>query len=118
MRGSDDLYRLSLDLEGAGVRVGAQSAKAIRKAAEEARRIAQSLAPVESGATRDSIRVKYLGSGGSGSMTALILATSRAATFQEYGTSVQRPQPYMAPAGDRVAPGLVRALEQIASGIL
>lgn len=98
--------------------LGARASAAVRKTAYDIEADAKALAPVDTGALKNSISTDLEGDGRNASMTAEIGPTVDYAIFQEYGTSRTAPQPFMRPAFDRRAPGLAAAFEQIAGEIL
>lgn len=120
---TDKLRELAADLEKAAPRVGAAASAAIRKGSAELTRTAKSLAPKRlapkrTGALAASIEASIYGDGRSSILTAVVGPTERYGLFQERGTSRHAAQPYMGPALEAVAPGVVAALEKAASEAL
>lgn len=116
-----DVYELSAlaaTLRASGPRVGTRVSQAVRKSALDVERGAKMLAPVDTGNLRNSISTTITGSGSAASISADIGPTANYGAYLEYGTSRMRPQPYMGPALDRVEPGFVAAIEQLASRII
>jgi len=113
-----ELLTLSKALQLSSGRVGPKVSAALRKTAKDIEADAKSLAPTATGALRDSITSTVTGDGRFGSMTAEIGPTSFYGGFQEEGTSVMAPTPYLRPAFDRRAPGLEKAFGVIAGDIL
>lgn len=113
-----EVRALAFQLQSSAGRVGALASAAVRKTAFDIQADAQALAPVDTGALRNSISVDITGDGRSLSMTAEIGPTVEYGIFQEYGTSTQPGKPYMGPAFDRRAPLLDAAIAQIIDGIL
>lgn len=88
IKGLDKLFR-SLDIERA-VEVGIE--KGIARSAELVLQTAKFYCPVDTGALRESIRAEI-------SKTGFEVGTDLYyAKFVEFGTSKQRPQPYLYPA--------------------
>lgn len=115
---TDKLRELAADLEKAAPRVGAAASAAIRKGSAELTRTAKSLAPKRTGALAASIEASIYGDGRSSILTAVVGPTERYGLFQERGTSRHAAQPFMGPALEAVAPGVVAALEKAASEAL
>lgn len=106
---------LSSRLATAGPRVGAVGAAALRKTALDIEADAKVLAPVDTGALRNSISHDFAGDGRNGSMTAEIGPTVDYGIYQEFGTSVMAPQPYLGPAYDRRVGPYCQALALLAA---
>lgn len=105
---ASQLADLAADLGEAGPKAKRASSRDMTKIAAQLRDDAKADAPVDTGETRDSIRVH----GREGYRE--VVATSRAAFFQEFGTSSHPPQPFMWPNADKAAERLMEAMEQIA----
>lgn len=97
-----------------GARLGATGSAVLRTAAYGIQADAQALAPVDTGTLRASISTTLTGDGRGGTMTAEIGPTVEYGIYQEYGTSTQPGQPYMAPAFDRRVPAFQQALIALA----
>jgi len=110
------LSALATELAARGAKVGAQVSTATRKAGAEVERASKILAPVDTGYLRSSISTTITGGGNSSQVAAEVGPTANYGIYVEEGTSRMRPQPYMGPALDRVAPMWVAAIRQIASG--
>lgn len=102
---ADDLRAFAADLAAAGPKVQRASEKALVDTAEAIAQRARSLVPVQTGATRASIRVT--GSGAERTVTA-----GGAAPYLEFGTSSMAPHPFLYPATDAEEPRLTAALER------
>ena len=68
---------------------------------------AQSIAPVESGDLREGLRLVRRGE------VAIIETTTRYAAYQEFGTSVMAPNPFIRPTVDQWEPRLVGEVEKV-----
>lgn len=110
-----EVRKLAVDLSAAALSVRGKAAVAIRKAAYDVQAGGQMLAPVDTGATRNSIGVDFDTSGG---LTADIGPTTAYAPYLEFGTGRMSPRPFMGPAADAVLPSLEAALSQIGGNIL
>ena len=93
--------------------IGAAAASVVRKTSGAIVTTAKQLAPVDTGATRDSIGADIEGDGRYASMSAVIGPTTEHAPVVEFGSVDTAPQPFMGPALDQHTPGFVKALEQI-----
>lgn len=116
---SDDLgelARMAANLERASVTVAARAGVAMSKASQDIRGRAQSLAPVDTGALKNSISVSDSRQGAT--LRSEIGPTVSYGNLVERGTSRMRAQPYLRPATDAVLPGYEAALEQIGAEIL
>lgn len=109
-----DLTRLSVDLGLASVITTRRASQAVRKAAWDIAAIAKAEAPVDTGATRNSIGVDSTSDG----LTAVVGPTTIYAPYLELGTRRMRARPFMGPAADRIEPGFVSAIEGLGGGIL
>lgn len=83
---------------------------AIRKTALAIEADAKALAPVDTGNLRNSISTSAYG------LSAEVGPTAEYGLFVEQGTSVNSPQPFLAPAFDRRVRGLEQALGQLIAG--
>jgi HK97 gp10 family phage protein len=110
---TSEVRALAVGLRGAGKRVGARSATALRKAAHDIESDAKLLAPVDTGALKNSISTTITGDGRGWSMTAEIGPTVDYGIHQEYGTSTQSGTPFMGPAFDRRIPAFTEAMYAI-----
>lgn len=98
-------------LATAGDRARGRLATAIVKTGYDIQADAQILAPVDTGALKNSISTSV--SGSSASLTVEVGPTVEYGIWQELGTSTQPAQPYLGPAYDRRIPGLTDAIAQI-----
>ena len=111
---TSEVRELAAALEREGARVGKATAAVIVKGGKDVERAAKRVAPVgPTGDLRESISVTMYGDGRSKGLTAVIGPTVRYGLFQERGTSRHPAQPFMQPALDGVAPGVISALERI-----
>lgn len=108
------LNRLELDLGRASLQVAAQAATVIRAGGEAIVRDAKALAPVDTGALRDSISADY----GLAGLSAEIGPTVSYAPFVEFGTSRMAPHAFLGPAFDRNVPGVVAALGALGGRVI
>lgn len=107
------LWQLGVKLEAAPARARQIAATAVAKTALDVERIAKTLCPVDTGATRSSITARR-----TGDLSWEIGPTTHYAPWLEYGTSRMAARPFMAPAAEFAMPGLERALANIAGGLL
>lgn len=101
------IRQLSADLGKASGDTVRKAQTVIAKTAADCERIAKSLAPVDTGALRNSISTTV------GGLTATVGPTVSYGAYVEFGTSRMRPEPYMNPAADAVTPGFEKAMEQL-----
>lgn len=111
--GIGDLNRIAVDLARNADRIGADTAKVVRRSGQQLAAKGQQFAPVDTSALQQSIGVDYIGDGRSGEMAATAGPTVDYGPFVEYGTSRMAPYAFMGPALDRVAPDFVAALEAL-----
>lgn len=88
---ASELDALADELAKAGPKATRRTSQDMTKIAAKFRDEAKAAAPVETGELRDSIKVRGDKEGRT------IVADSRAAFFQEFGTSNHPPQPFMWP---------------------
>lgn len=110
-----EVRALGAKLENSGRRVGYRASQLLRATALRIQADAQALAPVDTGFLRSSISTTITGNGNAGIMTAEVGPTAEYGIYQEYGTSVMAPQPFMGPAFDRNVPGFTAGLAQLAT---
>ena len=110
-----EVRKLAADLSAAALSARAKAPLAVRKAAYDVQAGGQALAPVDTGATRNSIGVDFDSSDG---FSATIGPTTAYAPYLEFGTGRMSPRPFMGPAADAVLPSLEAALAQIGGNIL
>jgi hypothetical protein len=104
----NEFARYARDLTRAAVGIESLAEAAEMRAARGALSMARSVAPVDTGETRAEIRIVRRKSGG-----VAVESSTEAAPYQEYGTSVMAPNPFILPAVDRWGPELVRDVEGI-----
>lgn len=109
----NEFARFAQDLARAAVGIDSMAEAAELRAARGALETARAVAPVDKGDLRASLRIVRRKSGG-----VSVEATSEAAPYQEYGTSVMAPNPYILPAVDRWGPQLVRDVEGICDEVV
>lgn len=110
---TSEVRALAAALDREGGRVGKEAAGVIRKGGRAVESAAKRMAPVASGELRNDISSRITGDGRSGGVAAIIETDVRQGFFQERGTSRHPAQPFMQPALDGVAPGVISALERI-----
>lgn len=109
-----ELTRLAADLGRASATVTRRASQAVRKAAFDVESRAKRLAPVDTGALRNSISTTVSGGG----LAATVGPTVHYGIYQELGTRRMRPHPYMGPAADAVLPGFEAAMAELGANIL
>ena len=114
MTGYEDLLKLSADLGKASYDVTRKAQAVIAKTALDIEADAKSLAPVDTGALRNSIGTTI----SNGGLSAEIGPTVHYAPYLEYGTRRMPPQPYMGPAAERRAEPFVKAIESLGGDFL
>lgn len=114
-----ELNRLSVDLGQAEQKVGDGVRVALRKAALDTEAQAKAFAPVDTGNLRNSIGHSDLRAlSQTGTLEVEVGPTAAYGRYVEEGTSRMAPQAFMGPAFDRVQPGFLSALDQIAEQLL
>lgn len=114
-----ELNRLSVDLGQAEQKIGDGVRVALRKAALDTEAQAKAFAPVDTGNLRNSIGHSDLRAlAQSGTLEVEVGPTAAYGRYVEEGTSRTAPQAFMGPAFDRVQPGFLSALDEIAGRIL
>jgi HK97 gp10 family phage protein len=96
-----DLLRASLGIES-------MAEAAEMRAARGALQTARAVAPVDSGETRNEIHIVKRRGGGLS-----VESSTEASPYQEYGTSIMPPNPFILPAVERWGPELVTDVEKI-----
>lgn len=104
------MRRLAADLNKAGERVGAGAARVIRSGTAKVHRDARRNAPVRTGALRDGIDSRVVGTGRNQSVAGIVGATARHSIFVEFGTSDTPAQPFLFPALERHQDDIMRDL--------
>ena len=107
-----ELNTLAVDLGKTGPLVVLRAQKVIIKTAHDIEATSKQMAPVDTGALRNSIGVDVY------PLQAVIGPTVNYAEFLEYGTSRMAPYAFMGPALDRHNPAFFAAMEIIAGDIL
>jgi HK97 gp10 family phage protein len=108
----NEFARFAADLLRASTGIDALGAKAAEKIGRGALKTAQSIAPTETGDLERSLTFRRDGS------TAVVQSSLHYAAFQEYGTSVMAPNPFMGPAVDEWGPRLVAEVEGIRDKVI
>lgn len=103
---------LAADLAAAPAKVAGESVGAVARNARETQRHAQRFAAKLTGFMSEHIEVRAAG------LTAEIVSTARYSDYQEYGTSVMAPHPFMRPAADLAAGPLADDLGDAGEDIL
>lgn len=115
---ASELRNLAADL-GAVPKIAGQLAKvAVKKTAKDIEATAKTLAPVDTGNLRSSIKTSDLRGVSQKSPSAEVRASANYAVYQELGTSRMAPQPFMGPAADKHAPAFEQAMAQLAAKAL
>lgn len=109
---ASEVRDLATDLAEAPAKVDTRAGLVVEHNARATARTAESLAPVFTGALKDSIHVEIDG------LASEVVAGTDHAEYVEDGTSVMAPQPFMRPAAERQAGPLVRDLEDIIGDFL
>lgn len=108
---SDDLRKLSADLQKAARNTGQRAQLVVRKTAKDIEATAKNLVPVDTGNLKGSIGTSDLRRvGRSGSLSVEIGPTADYGEYVEVGTSRMGPRPYMGPAADRHASAFEQAM--------
>ena len=107
-----ELNRLAFDLGAAGLKATVQARRVIAKTAHDIEGTAKQMAPVDTGAMRNSIGADVRG------LSAEIGPTVSYAPYVEFGTSRMAPHAFMGPALDRHTPDFVSAMEKLAAQTL
>lgn len=113
---ASEVYGLAVRLERVAGRIGTASSGALTKTASDIVETARALAPVDTGALRDSISASVTGALGDTAVE--IGPTVSYGPEVEYGTSDTSPQPFMRPAFERGTPQLEADLDRIVRGLL
>jgi HK97 gp10 family phage protein len=110
---TNDLGQLIATLTNKAEGMDTRTAMVVRKAAFDVERFAKQNAPVDTGFMRSSI-VTHITTNNWRVYAAEVIAEAEYAWWVEHGTTRMAPQPFMQPALDRVEPGFVAALQQLA----
>ena len=115
---ASELRKLGADLGAIPKTAGALAQTVVKKTAKNIEATAKTLAPVDTGFLRSSIKTSDLRSVSQDSPAAEVRAGANYAVYQELGTSRMAPQPFMNPAADRHEPAFMQAMEQLAGKVL
>ena len=88
----------------------ARAVQAVAKAAYDIEGQAKAVVPVDTGNLKNSIQTES----GDSDLTKYVGPHTDYAVHVEYGTYKMRAQPYLRPAAERVRPGFIAAMQQIA----
>lgn len=102
------LNLVAADFTKAGAEAPQRATKAVTEVIEKVEETAKSFAPVDTGATRDSISSEVTSS--AGMVRGEAGPTTRQAIFMEWGTYKDAPQAFMGPALDRHSHELEQSL--------
>lgn len=116
MGAGDPLYSLAADLRKAGPDVGKKARLVVKTTALKVVRSAQLKAPVDTGATKNSISATF--GGNAYVSTAVIGPTTHYAPYLEFGTARMSPRPFMGPALDQHTETFTQAMTQLGGEIL
>jgi HK97 gp10 family phage protein len=108
--GIDEVNQVAIDMRGAGLRAQVAAAHIVAKSAHDVETTSKQIAPVDTGALRNSIGTDITDHG----LTADIGPTVEYGPYVEYGTSRMAPRAYMGPALDRHSGEFVDALGEAA----
>jgi len=111
---ASELNALSVDLGRAGQAAGERASRVVRASALRVEAEAKQFAPVDTGNLRNSIGTDADGDG----LGAAVGPTASYGRFVEQGTSRMAPRAFLGPAFDRAQPDFIRAMEQVAEGLL
>lgn len=111
-----ELEQLAATFEKTSWDVVRKASSVVRKTASDVVATAQRFAPVDTGATKNSIHASGPGSGplGPESLAAEIGPTTEYAPHLEYGTVNMAPHAFMGPALDRHGPDFTAGIAQVA----
>lgn len=114
---SDDLARLAADLGSAHDRLMPQLVAVTEKSLGDVVRVAQTIVSVDTGYLKSSIGSDPVTSSPD-TVEGVAGPTAEYGEYVEDGTSRTAPHPYMGPAGERVAPSWVAAIEESLDRVL
>lgn len=109
-----EVARLAVELDNATNTMQAMAKSAVKKTGLDTVAQAQALAPVDTGALKNSIGVDF-DADGYGFEAG---PTVNYGGYVEYGTSRMAPQPYLGPAFERTSEQFVKAIESIGGRVL
>lgn len=104
---ASQVYRLAADLGKAGFSTARKAAQVVAKTAHDIEATAKSLAPVDTGALKNSIGSDI------SALHAEIGPTVSYGIYQEFGTSRMAPHPFMGPALEQHTAAFLAAVEQL-----
>lgn len=108
--GIDQVNSVSVDLRGAGLRAQLSARDVVAKSSHQIEATSKTIAPVDTGALRNSIGTDLEDRG----LTGIIGPTVEYGPYVEYGTSRMAPRAYMGPALDRHSGEFMDALSAAA----
>jgi len=103
---------LARDLGRAGAKAKVGATKAVKTVGSAVRRDAEANAPVDTGELRDNVVEESDGD------SVRVGTYKKQGFFQEFGTSVMAPQPWLFPALDKNANSLAEAIEVVAARVI
>lgn len=115
---TSQLEAVGRDIRRNGARVGAEAAAGFRKTIYDVEADAKALAPVDTGALKNSISSDITGDGRFGRMVGEVGGTVDYEIWQEIGTSTQPGTPHLGPAFDRRVPPFLAELVRRGAEIL
>lgn len=110
---TSEISALAGRIKAAASDAGKEGTKALRESAKKVERGAKSRAPRRTGLLASDIY-----SATRGGRTAQIVAPTRYALFNEYGTSKMAPQPFMAPALEAETGAYLGRVEEVGAAAL
>jgi HK97 gp10 family phage protein len=113
MSGGAEFARFARDLTRASLGIESMAEAAEMRVARFALETARDLVPVDTGETRNKMRVVRRRSGG-----VAVESSTVASVFQEFGTSLMAPNPFIRPSVDRWEPRLAAEVEGIRDHVL
>ena len=108
----DQFAKFAADLVRASTGIDIMGARAAERVGKGALAFSESVVPVDSGETKRRLSLRVKGS------TATVTSLTTAGFFQEVGTSVMAPQPFISPAVDVWGPRLVQEVEAIRDEVI
>ena len=115
---ASELRKLGADLGTIPKTAGALARTVVKKTAKDIEATAKTLAPVDTGFLRSSIKTSDLRSVSADSPEAEVRASANYAQYVELGTSRMAPQPFLGPAADKHEPAFAQAMAEIAERAL
>lgn len=108
-----DFAAFARDITRATLGIESMAEAAEMRVAQGALKTARSVVPVDSGETRAELRIVRRSRGG-----LAVESSTEASPYQEYGTSVMAPNPFILPAVERWGPQLVTEVEKIRNEVV